>query len=167
MDQRLSPCAHRAPRLPVPSTTTSTTQGSLYTAPWPHHPDGTYRPFLPGMAMSDYRQTDSAGYFCSPYSAPPTFSQLGITSPGHVTRWWVQEGHDRISPLWANMSYTMYPWSGPTPCGSDSETQDDRFSLPQSRERQMLAIRMRHMTALGESQAPISGESRAPISGES
>jgi hypothetical protein len=94
MDQRLSPCAHWAPRLPVPSTTTSIAQGSLYTAPWPHHPDRAYRPFLSGtagMAMSNHGQTGSAGYSCSPYSVPPTFSQLGITSLGHVTRWWVRE----------------------------------------------------------------------------
>jgi len=37
MDQRPPPCAHRAPRLPVPSTTTSTAHASLHTAPWPHH----------------------------------------------------------------------------------------------------------------------------------
>jgi hypothetical protein len=56
---------------------------------------------------------------------------MGITSPGHVTRWWVRKGHDAISPHWANMGYYPYPFTGPTPCGPDSETQDDRFPLSQ------------------------------------
>jgi hypothetical protein len=138
MDQRPPPCAHRAPRLPMPSATTSTAQASLYTAPWPHNPDAVYRPLLPGtagMTTSDHGQTSSAGYSYSPYSVPPMFSQLGITSPGHVTRWWVREGHDGMSPHWANMPYFSYPYTGPTPCGPDSETQDDRFLLPQPGER--------------------------------
>jgi len=131
MYQRLPSCAHRAPCPPVPSTTTSTAQGSLYMVPWPHHPDCAYRPLLlgtAGVAMADHRQTGSAGYSCSPYSEPPSFSQLGISSPGHVTRWWVQKGHDEIGQhSWAHMPYTPYPWSGPAPCGSDSETQDIGF----------------------------------------
>jgi hypothetical protein len=80
--------------------------------------------------MSDHMQTGSAGYSYSPYSEQPSFSKLGITSPGHVTRWWVREGHDGISQhSWAHMPYTQYLWFGPAPCGSDSETQDDRFLL--------------------------------------
>jgi len=142
MDQRPPPYAHGAPRLPVPSMTTSTAQVSLHTAPWPHHPYAAYRPLLPStarMTTSDHGQTSYAGYFSSPYSVPPTFSQMGITLPGHVTRWWVREGHDGISPHWANMPYFPYTYTGPTPCGSDSETHDDRFPLPQLGERQMPA----------------------------
>jgi len=92
---------------------------------------------------------------------------MGITSPGHVTRWWVREGHDAISPHWANMGYYPYPFTRPTPCGSDSETQDDRFPLPQSRERQMLAKGVRQMPVPGESQGPAAGGRQTPISGES
>jgi len=146
MDQRPPHCAHWASHLPVPSMTTSTAQASLHIAPWPHHPDTAYRPFLPstaGMTVSDHGQTSSTGYFSSPYSVPLTFSQMGITSPGHVTQWWVQEGHDGISPHWANMPYFPYTYTGPTPCGFDSETQDDRFSLPQPGERQMSATGVR------------------------
>jgi hypothetical protein len=58
------------------------------------------------------------------------------------------------------MAYTLYLWFGPTPCGSDSETQDDRFSLPQPKERQM-STRVRQMSApgdLGESQMPYEGD---------
>jgi hypothetical protein len=98
---------------------------SLYTVAWPLHPDATYRPLLLGMVgvtTSDHRQTSTAGYSCSSYSVPPTFSQMGITSPGHVTRWWVREGHDAISPHWANMGYYPYPFTGPMSCGPDSET---------------------------------------------
>jgi len=130
MDQRPPPYAHRAPRLPVPPTTISTAPEPLYTAAWLHHPDAAYRPLLPGtvgMTTSDHEQTSTAGYSCSPYSMPPTFSQMGITSPGHVTRWWVREVHNTIRPHWANMGYYPYPFTGPTPCGSDSETQDGRF----------------------------------------
>jgi hypothetical protein len=75
----------------------------------------------------------------------------------------------------ANMSYIPYPFSIPTPCGSDSETQDDRFLLSQPRERQMPATGVRQMPepgrsqmpALGESQGPATVESQALISGES
>jgi hypothetical protein len=109
------------------------------------------------MAMSNHGQTNSTGYSCSPYSVPPTFSELEITSPGH----------DGIIPLWVNMSYTLYPWSGPASCESDSETQDDRFPLPQPKVRQMPAPRESQMPAPGESQMPAPGESQAPISGES
>jgi hypothetical protein len=117
--------------------------------------------------MSDHGQTGFARYSCSPYSVPSTFSQLGITSLGHVTRWWVREGHDGIRPLWANMPYTPYPWSEPAPCGSNSETQDDRFPLLQPGERQMPATGVRQMPAPGRSQMPTLGESQAPISRES
>jgi hypothetical protein len=95
MNQRPPPCAYQAPSPPVPPTTMPTDSAALYTAGWPHHPDAAYRPLLPGtvvVPMSDHRQTSTAGYSCSPYSEPPTFSQMGITPPGHVTRWWVREG---------------------------------------------------------------------------
>jgi hypothetical protein len=154
MDQRPHPCAHWAPRLPMPSMTTSTAQASLHTAPWPHHPNAAYSPVLPetaGMTSSDHGQTSSAGYYYSPYSVPPTFSQMGMTSPSHVTRWWAQEGHDGISPHWANMPYFPYTYTGPTLCGFDSERKDDRFPLPQPRERQMPATRVRQMLPPGES----------------
>jgi len=114
MDQRPPPCAHRAPHLPVPPTTMPTALAPLYTTAWPHHPDAAYRPLLPGtvgVIPSDHGQTSTAGYSCSPYSVPSTFSQMGITSPGHVTRWWVREGHDAISPHWANMGYYPYPFT--------------------------------------------------------
>jgi hypothetical protein len=136
MDQRLPPCAHRAPRLPVPPTTMSTYPAPLYTAAWPHHPDAAYRPLLPdtaGMTMSHHGQTSTAGY-SSPYSVPPTLSQMGITSPGHVARWCAPEGYDGMTPPWPHMMYSSHPYTPPTPCGSDSETQDDRFPLPQTGE---------------------------------
>jgi hypothetical protein len=146
MDQKPPPCAHRALRLPVPPTTTPTALAPLYTATWPHLPDAAYRPLLPGtvgVITSDHGQTSATGYSCSPYSVPPTFSQIGITSPGHVTRWWVREGHDASIPHWANSVYYPYPFIGPTPCGPDSETQDDRFPLSQPREIQMPAAGLR------------------------
>jgi hypothetical protein len=123
------------------SCAASTPQGSLYTAPLPHHPDDVYRPLLPSTVgyQPDHGQTGSAGYSCSPYSMPPTFLQLGITSLGHVARCWAREGHDGISPLWANMPYNLFPWYGPTPCGTDSEMQDYRLPLTQPGERQMQA----------------------------
>jgi hypothetical protein len=77
MDQRPPPCAHQAPRLPVHPTTMITAQAALYTAPWSHHPDAVYKPLMPGMAgmtTSDHGQSSTAGYSCSPYSVPPTFS---------------------------------------------------------------------------------------------
>jgi hypothetical protein len=130
MDQRPPSCAHRAPRPPVPPTTTSIAQAPLYTVPWPYQPDGVYRPLLPGMAgmtIVDHGQTNSVGYSCSPYSVPPTLSQMGITSAGHVTRWWVPEGYDGMNPHHAYMPYFLYLYTRPTPCGSDSETQNDRI----------------------------------------
>jgi hypothetical protein len=92
-----------------------------------------------------------------------------------VTRWWVRDGHDGISPFWANMSYIPYPFSIPVPCGFDSETHDDRFPLPQLGERQMPATKVRQMSAPGwnqmlapgENQGQAPEESQAPISRES
>jgi hypothetical protein len=106
---------------------------------------------------------------------PPTFLQMGITSPGHVTRWWVREGHDASSPHWANSVYYPYPFTGPTPCGPDSETQDDRFPLSQPGEMQMLAPaesqglapRESQVLVYGGSQVQLSGESQVPDMGES
>jgi hypothetical protein len=84
---------------------------------------------------------------------------MGITSPGHVTRWWVREGHDASSPHWANSVYYPYPFIGPMPCGPDSETQDDRFPLSQPREIQMPAAGLRQMPAPADSQGPAPRES--------
>jgi hypothetical protein len=139
MDQRPPPCAHRAPRLPVPPTTMPTASAPLYTAGWPHHPDAAYRPLLSGtvaVPTSDRGQTSIAGYSGSPYSEPLTFSQMGITPPSHVTRWWVREGYDGLGQH-GYASYFPYPYTGPTPCESDSETQDDRFPQTQTGEMQM------------------------------
>jgi hypothetical protein len=63
---------------------------------------------------------------------------MGITSPGHVDRWYVRDGHALTSHLY-NVGYYQYPFTGPRLCGSDSETQDDRFPLPQLGEIQMPA----------------------------
>jgi hypothetical protein len=100
---------------------------------------------------------------------------MGITSPGHVTRWWVRDGLDVSSPHWANMSYFPYTYTGPTTCGPNSETQDDRFPLSQPGEMQMLATGLRQMSAPAERQGlapreiqvPLSGESHVPLSGDS
>jgi hypothetical protein len=141
MDQRPPACAHRAPRLPVPCTTTSTPamSAALHTTPWPHHPDAVYRPLPPGtvgMSRSDPGQTSAAGYSPSPY---PTFSQLGITSLGHVDRWWARECHDPSRfPL-----YYPFLLTPPMPVNPDCETQDDRFPLSQPGEMPMPAIRSR------------------------
>jgi hypothetical protein len=86
--------------------------------------------------------------------------------------------------------YFPYTYTGPMPCGSDSETQDDRFPLPQTGEMQMPAVGLGQMPAQammqgqimglrqrpasaasqglghGESQVPLFGESQGPISGE-
>lgn len=80
-----------------------------------------------------------------------------------------------MSPHWANMLCFPYLYTGPTLCGSDSETQDDRFPLLQPGERQMPGMGLRQMPATGESrgpvpegsQAPISRESQVPLAGES
>jgi hypothetical protein len=87
--------------------------------------------------------------------------------------------------------YFPYTYTGPMPCGSDSETQDDRFPLSQTREMQMPTVGLGQMSAQaamhgqimglrqmpasaasqglgpGESQVPLSEESQGPISGES
>jgi hypothetical protein len=149
MDQRPPGYAHRAPRLPVPPTTTPghpmttpTAPALLYTGAWPHHPGGSYRPLMPGTVgatTSAHGQTSGDGY--TPYSLPPTFSQMGITSPGHVDRWYVRDGHALTSHLY-NVGYYQYPFTRPRLCGSDSETQDNRFPLPQSGEMQMPAAGM-------------------------
>jgi hypothetical protein len=65
------------------------------------------------------------------------------------------------------MSYFPYPYTGPTLCGSDSETQDDRFSLLQPGERQMPGMGVKQMSAPGESQGQAPEGSQAPISRES
>jgi hypothetical protein len=77
MDQRPPACAHRAPRLPVPCTTTSTPamSAALHTTSWPHHPDAVYRPLPPGtagMSSSDLGQTSAVGYSPSPYPTTST-----------------------------------------------------------------------------------------------
>jgi hypothetical protein len=157
MDQRHPACAHRARRLPVPCTTTSTSamSAALHTTPWPHHPDAVYRPLPPGtagMSRSDPGQTSAAGYSPSPYS---TFLQLGITSPGHINRWWARECHDPSRfPL-----YYPYPLSPPMPVNPDSETQDDRFLLSQPGEMPMPAMRLGQMSAPAGGQGPAPGES--------
>jgi hypothetical protein len=111
---------------PLPLVTagmpTSTAQGPLQTTSWPHHPDAAYKPLIPataGMTTSDHGQTSTIGYSCSPYSMHQTLSQIGIASPGHVTRWWVREGRDGEN---GGVSYWLFPYNGPIPCGSDSET---------------------------------------------
>jgi hypothetical protein len=65
------------------------------------------------------------------------------------------------------MSYFPYTYTGPTPCGPNSETQDDRFPLSQPREMQMPATGLRQMPALAERQGPAPGESQVPVYGES
>jgi len=164
MDQRPPPCAHRAPRLPVPPTTTPTALAPLCTTGWPHHPDAAYRPLLPGtvaVPTSDHGQTSTAGYSCSPYSELPTFLQMEITPPGHVTRWWVREGYDGLGQH-GYVPYFPYPYTRPTPCGSDSETQDDRFPLTQTGEIQMQGMGLRQMLTSAASQGPAIGLRQLP-----
>jgi hypothetical protein len=90
-------------------------------------------------------------------------------------------------------SYFPYPYTGPMPCGYNSETQDDRFPLLQTGEMQMSAVglgqmpalvamqgqmpalatmqgqimRLRQMPASAVSQGLGPGESQVPLSGES
>jgi len=166
MDQRPPLCAHRAPRPPVPPMTTPTDSTSLYTTAWPHHPDAAYRPLLLGtvaVPTSDHGHTSTVGYSSSPYSELPTLSQIGFTPPGNVVRWWVREG---MGPH-GYAPYFPYTYTGPMACGSDSETQDDRFPLPQTGEMQMPASAVCQGPAPGESQVPLTGESHVPLSGES
>jgi hypothetical protein len=170
--------------------TTPTDSTALYIAVWPHHPDAAYRPLLPGtvaMPTSDHGQTSTAGYCSSPYSELPTLSQIGFTPPSNVARWWVRE---RMGPH-GYAPYFPYTYTGPMPYGSDSETHDDRFPLPQTGEMQMPTVGLGQMPAQaamqgqimglrqmpasaasqglrpGESPAPLSGQSQVPISGES
>jgi hypothetical protein len=127
-----------------------------------------------GATTSAHGQTSGDGYTL--YYLPPTFSLMGITSPGHVDRWYVRDGHALTSHLY-NVGYYQYPFTGPRLCGSDSETQDDRFPLPQSGEMQMPvaglgpflapAVADRHGTGPMESQVPVSRESQVPVYGES
>jgi hypothetical protein len=220
MDQRPPTCAHRAPRLPVPCTTTSTpamsaalhttpwahhpdavyrplppgtagmsrsdpgqtsTAGyspslypptstpamsaALHTTPWPHHPDAVYRPLPPGtagMSRSDPTQTSSAGYSSSlsPYT---TFSQMGLTSPGHIDRWWARECHDLSRfPL-----YYPHPLTPTMPVNPDSETQDDRFPLPQRGGMPMPGMRSGQLSAQAGGQGPAHGESQMHVYGQS
>ncbi|XP_062162130.1 uncharacterized protein LOC133869188 [Alnus glutinosa] len=190
MDQGRHPYAYRAPRPPVPPMTTPTDSTPVYTEAWPPHPDGAYRPLLPGMVAvptSDHGQTSTAGVGSSPLSEPPTLSQLGFTQPGNAYRWWVQEGvgSQGYAP------YFPYTYSRPMTCNPDSETQDCRFPLSQTGEMQMPAVGLgqipaqaamqgqilgpRQMPASGASQGPghverqmpLPGESQMPLSGES
>jgi hypothetical protein len=190
MDQRPTPYAYRAPRPPVPHMTTPTDSTALYTAAWPHHPDGAYRPLLPGtvaVPTSDHGQTSTVGPCSSPLPELPTLSQIGFTQPGNVARWWVREG---MGPQ-GYAPYFPYTYSVPMMCNPDSETQDSRFPLSQTGEMQMPAVGLgqipaqramqgqilgaRQMPASGasqgpghvESQMPLSGESQVPLSGES
>jgi hypothetical protein len=190
MDQRPPPYAYRAPRPPVPPMTTPTDSTALYTTAWPHHPDGDYRPLLPGtvaVPMSDHEQTSTAGCCSSPLSELPTLSQIGFTQPGNVARWWVREG---MGPQ-GYAPYFSFTYSVPMTCNPDSETQDDRFPLSQTGKMQMLAagsgqipaqavmqgqiMEARQMPASAasqgpghvESQMPLSGEGQVPLSGES
>jgi hypothetical protein len=140
----------------VPPTTTPTASAPLYTAGSPHHLDAAYRPLLPGtvaVPTSDRVRTSTAGYSCSPYSDPSTLSLDGITPPGHVTRWWVRQGYDGLGQH-GYAPYFPYPYTGPAPCEFDSETQDDRFPLPHTRERQMQGMGLRQMPTPAASQGP-------------
>jgi hypothetical protein len=139
MDQRPPPYAYRAPRPPVPPMTTPTDSTALYTAAWPHHPDGAYRPLLPGtvaVPTSNHGQTSTAGPCSSPLSELSTLSQIGFTQPGNAYRWWVREG---MGPQ-DYAPYFPYTYSVPSTCNPDSETQDGRFSLSQTGEMQMPAV---------------------------
>jgi hypothetical protein len=143
------------------------------------------------VPTSNRGQTSTAGYSGSSYSEPQTFLEIGITPPGHVSRWWVREGYDGLGQH-GYAPYFPYPYTGPTPFGSNSETQDDRFPLTQTGEMQMQGMGLRQMPAptasqglamglrqlpapagsqgptdLGESQVPLSWESKVPISDES
>jgi hypothetical protein len=65
------------------------------------------------------------------------------------------------------MMYFSHSYTPPAPCGSNSDTQDDRFPMPQTGEIQIPATGLRQMPASGASQGPGPGESQVPISGES
>jgi hypothetical protein len=146
MDQRPPPYAYWAPRPPVPPMTTPTDSTALYTAAWPHHLDGAYRPLLLGtvaVSTSDHGQTSTARPCSSPLSELPTLSQIGFTQPGNVARWWVREG---MGPQ-GYAPYFPYTYSVPSTCNPDSETQDGRFPLSQTGEMQMLAVGLGQISA--------------------
>jgi hypothetical protein len=92
-------CATQPQRRLVPSTSL----GSQYSSP--HHTDGDYRPAPPGMEeyLVEHGQGSLTGYSSMP-PMPPTLSQLGITSPGHVEQ--------------------NYPYKRPISYYLDSETQN-------------------------------------------
>lgn len=166
MDHGRHPYAYRAPRPPVPPMTTPTDSTPVYTTAWPHHPDGAYRPLLPGMVAvptSDHGQTSTAGPSSSPLSEPPTLSQIGFTQPGNTYRWWVREGigSQGYAP------YFPYTYSGPMTCNPDSETLDGRFPLSHTGEMQMPAVGLGQIPAQAASQGPGHVESQMPLSGES
>jgi hypothetical protein len=156
MDQRPPPYAYQVPRPPVPPMTTPTNSTALYTAAWPHHPDGAYRPLLPGtvaVPTSDHGQTSTAGPCSSPFSELPTLSQIGFTQPGNVARWWVREGmgSQGYAP------YFPYTSSVPSTCNPDSETQDGRFPLSQTGEMQMPTVGFGQIPAQATMQGQILG----------
>jgi hypothetical protein len=166
MDQRLPPYAYRAPRPPVPPMTTPTDSTAVYTAAWPHHPDGAYRPLFPGMVAvptSDHEQTSTAGPCSSPLSELPTLSQIGFTQPGNAYRWWVREGMGSQGYT----SYFPYTYSVPSTCNPDSETQDGRLPLSQTGEMQMPDVGLRQIPAQGAMQGQILGARQMPASGAS
>jgi hypothetical protein len=190
MDQRPLPCAYRVPYPPLPPMTTPTDSTALYIVAWPHHPDAAYRPLLLGtvaVPTSDHGQTSTAGCCSSPYSEPPTLSQIGFTPPGNVAQWWVREG---MGPH-GYAPYFSYTYTTPMTCKPDSETQDDRFPLSQTEEMQMPTVGLGQMPAQAamqgqimglrqmpasaasqgprpeESQVPLSWESQVPLPGES
>jgi hypothetical protein len=166
MDQRPPPYAYRAPRPPVPPMTKPTDSTALYTAAWPHHPDGAYRPLLPGTVAeptSDHGQTSTAGCCSSPLSEPPTLSQIGFTQPGNVARWWVREG---MGPQ-GYTPYFPFTYSVPMTCNPDSETQDGRFPLSQTGEMQMPVVGLGQILAQAAMQGQIMGARQMPASGAS
>jgi hypothetical protein len=138
--------------------TTPTDSTALYTAAWPHHSDGAYRPLLPGtvaVPTSDHGQTSTARHCSSPLSELPTLSQIGFTQPGNVARWWVREG---MGPQ-GYATYFPYTYSVPSTCNPDSETQDDRFPLSQTGEIQMPAVGLGKIPA----QAAMQGQHRGRV----
>lgn len=141
---------------------------------WPHLPDATYRPLLPGAVAGprlDHEQPGTTGSFSSPYSELPTLSKIGFTQLGNVTGWWLREemGSKGYAP------YFPYTYMPPTPCNPDSERQDERFPVAQPWEMQIPAVGLGHVPAqvavqghmMGLRQSPLSGGSQVPLAGES
>jgi hypothetical protein len=97
MEQRPPSCAHKAPCMLVPSTSTFA----------PHHTEGAYRPLLPGTAwfQAESGHGGFVGYSSLPSSMLLMLSQLGITSPGHVARHWTREGHTGIRSPYPTVLY--------------------------------------------------------------